>query len=187
MAESGRLKDAEEKFILQTLPGLDFYGSYPGTIVAQNGQTFDFQPDTDLLPGVKGLTFDLGPGVEVTVDTSQNPRAQLYFQGGNPSLPALALAGNPGLASYQVTAEEQIVLDAPLVELGSPATDFLIKGTTYLEALATFNSGFAAFLTQLGAAVTVAQVAAAAATFAPILATFTTAAADSISLVSETA
>jgi hypothetical protein len=188
MGEQGRLKDAEEKFILQTLPGIDFNAEYPGTIVAQNGQQFDFQPDDPDLPGIQGLDFYTGsPGISITVDPTASPRAVLFFEGGNPGAPKLSCFGNPGLLSYQISAGEQIALAAPNVQLGSDPTDFLIKGTSYLEALATFNTGFAAFLSALGSATTFLQVNTAAATFAPILADFTTAAADSISTVSETA
>jgi hypothetical protein len=189
MAESGRLKDAEEKFIEQTLPGIDYLAHYPGTIVSQSGQTFDFQPDSDRVPGLQGLTLNTGPGVSVTIDPLESPRATLFFANGDPGDPQLALGDTPGLVTYEISAAEEISLSAPSVKLGPAPTDFVIKGTAYLSALATFNSGFNAFLVALnppGPPLTIAQVQAAAVTFLPFLEAFTSAAALTASVVTET-
>ena len=94
MSEQGRLKQALERFVQATLPQVDYYAQYPGTIVAQSGQLFDFQPDSPDLPGLQGLAFYSGtPGVTITVDTSQNPRAVLFFQDHDPAQPALSFFG----------------------------------------------------------------------------------------------
>lgn len=189
MAEAGRLKDAEEKFIEQTLPGIDYLAHYPGTIVSQSGQTFDFQPDSDRVPGLQGLTLNTGPGVEVTIDPLASPRATLFFANGDPGLPQLAIGDTPGLVTYKVSAAEQISLSAPSVQLGPAPTDFVIKGTTYLAALATFNAQFAIFLAALnpvGPPLTIAEVQSAAAAFQTPLTTFADAAALTASLVTET-
>lgn len=103
MAEESRLKMALEKFVQQTIPGVDYLAQYPGTIVAQSGQTFDFQPDSPKVPGVSGLKFYSGfPGVTLTVDPSKSPRAVLFFENGDPGAPALAFFGNPGLQSLVI-------------------------------------------------------------------------------------
>lgn len=120
MSEEGRLKTGLEKFIDQAIPGVDYLAQYPGTIVAQNGQLFDFQPDSSKLNGIQGLAFYSGtPGIQITVDTSAQPRAVLFFQGGSPSAPALSFFGNPGLSTLSLTAESSLSLVAPAVNLGS--------------------------------------------------------------------
>ena len=100
---SGRLQDAENAIILQALPGVDFLALYPGVIISQSGQLFDFQPDSPKLPGFKNLKFYSGsPGVEITVDPTQSPRAVLFFEGGSPAGAALAFFSFAGLSLLQL-------------------------------------------------------------------------------------
>ena len=122
MAEQGRLKMALEKFIQQTLPGVDYLAQYEGTIVSQKDQTFDFQPDSDKVPGISGLSFYTGPGVTLTLDTDQKPRAVLFFAGGSPQSPRLGFAGMPGLKVYSLQAETEIEILAPTVKIGNNAS-----------------------------------------------------------------
>ena len=133
MAEEGRLKMALEKFVEQTIPGIDYLAQYPGAIVSQNGQTFDFQPDSKDVPGIAGLSFYSGtPGVSITVDPTQRPRATLFFENGNPKSPALAFFANPGLVTFNLIASQSISLSAPKVNLGGTNPgDKLILGSTY--------------------------------------------------------
>jgi hypothetical protein len=102
-SEEGRLKMSLERFVQQTIPGIDYFAEYPGTIISQSGQTFDFLPDSTKVPGIQGLSFYSGsPGITFTVDTSQSPRAVLFFGGGVPSGAAISCWGNPGLATLQI-------------------------------------------------------------------------------------
>ncbi len=103
MGEQGRLLEAEERIIVQTVPDIDYKAFYPGTIVSQNGQLFDFQPDSDKVPGQQGLKFYSGsPGIEITVDTNASPRAVLFFQNGDPRGAALAFFDFPGLSLLKI-------------------------------------------------------------------------------------
>jgi hypothetical protein len=120
--EASRLKSAFELVVEQTLPGVDFYAQYPGTIIAQNGQLFDFQPDNPVWPGIQGLKFYSGPGVTLTLDISMKPRAVLFFENYQPSSPALGLLGNPGLVTHSLNASQEIDILAPTVKVGNNAT-----------------------------------------------------------------
>lgn len=149
MSEDGRLKDAIEKFVVQTLPGINFYAQYPGAIISQTGQTFDFQPDDPSMPGVKGLSFYAGsPGIAITVDTTQSPRAVMFFAGFQPSAPALGLFGNPGLAKLSISASQEIDLLAPAVKIGNNATLEAARKTDAVQAA----TSMAAFITSVIAA-----------------------------------
>jgi hypothetical protein len=172
MANQGRLKQTLDNFVAQSIPGVDYLASYPGTIISQSGQAFDFNPDSSIMPGLQGLSFYGGhPGITITIDPAQNPRAVLFFAGGDPRLPSLCLGGSAGLLALTITAEESIQLSAPSVQLGSSPTDFLVRGTTYRAAEDVL---FAALNTELAAAGSALASAGAAATFtlaAPFLAT----------------
>jgi hypothetical protein len=103
MPERGRLWVAFERLAHTALPSIDYCAQYPGTIVSQNGQLFDFQPDSTKLPGIQGIGFYSGsPGITFNVNTSQNPRAVLFFENANPAAPALSCWGNPGLLSLAI-------------------------------------------------------------------------------------
>jgi hypothetical protein len=160
VAEEGRLKQALERFVQATLPQIDYFAQYPGTIISQNGQLFDFLPDSPAVPGLQNLAFYSGtPGVTLTVDTTQNPRAVLFFQNHDPAQPALSVFANPGLKTYALMAEESLSFIAPAVALGAAAGNAglnpLILSTNYYGAentwFAAISAAFAAILTYINA------------------------------------
>lgn len=160
MAEQGRLKLSLALFVKQVFPGIDYRAQYPGRLVAQNGQLFDFQPDSPKVPGIQGLPFYSGtPGVEITVDFNQSPRAVLYFRNGVPAGAALALFENPGLATFKLTAETEIDVLAPLVKVGNAATLAAARVTDPVAAatsMASFITAvIAAFAGNSGVPVTI--------------------------------
>lgn len=103
--ERGRLWIALKQLTEAALPQVDYAAHYPGAIVKQNGQLFDFQPDSDKLPGIQGIGIYVGiPGVTFVVNTSENPRAVLFFENVSPAGAKLGLAGYNGLLSLSIGA-----------------------------------------------------------------------------------
>jgi hypothetical protein len=141
MAEEGRLKLALERFVEATIPGIDYLAQYPGTITSQSGQLFDFTPDSPKVPGLQGLKFYSGsPGITFTVDTSANPRAVLFFEGGVPSGAALNCWGNPGLATLQIGGSGPAaarVGDLVTITVADIAALTLVAGPSKLPVTAT--------------------------------------------------
>jgi hypothetical protein len=180
MSESGRLKIALERFIQATIPGVDYLAHYPGTVVAQNGQAFDFEPDSATVPGVQGVPCFAGcPGLTFMVDPSQSPRAVLFFPDGTPASAALGFWGSPGLISLSLSASDSLVFAAASVALGSAsAVQASVRGTIYRAAEDSMLQG-------LSEAATACAIAAGAPTWAvagPALVTAFTAMTTAISL-----
>ena len=154
MSEEGRLKLSLERFIEHALPGIDYLAQYPGTIQAQNGQLFDFLPDSAKVPGIQGLAFYAGtPGIQITVDLSMSPRAVLFFAGGDPSGAALSSFGNPGLHALSISASDEVDILAPSVKVGDNAslaaareTDPVASATsmtTWISSVTAYINGIA--------------------------------------------
>lgn len=149
-----RTSQGAAAFVLAQSPRRLYQSEWPGVVVAQGGpDSFDFQPDDPRLPGVSGVPMRLPvPGVTVTVDPSQRPRALLAFAQGDPSKPELHLWERPGLSALVVQATSKISFLAPAVNFGGdPATDALVKGTSFKSAFDTWLLALDAMLTALGA------------------------------------
>jgi hypothetical protein len=126
MAEEGRLKIAFDRLVSARLPLVDYAAAYPGTIVAQNGQTFDFDPDSDKLPGIQGIGIYCGaPGISFTIDPSQSPRAVLFFAGSSPAGAALGMWGFPGLVSLQIGSNASLAAARVTDKVEIALTDLL--------------------------------------------------------------
>ena len=148
MSEEGRFKTAIERIIEQTIPQVDYFAQYPGVIVSQSGQTFDFQPDSPNLPGLTGLKFYSGtPGIEITVDKTKTPRAVLFFENGSPAAPALSVFSAPGLATIKLTASTEIDLLAPTVKVGNNATLNAARKTDAVSAATSMAAWIQAVIT----------------------------------------
>lgn len=153
MAEEGRLKQAIERFVLSTMSGVDYLAQYPGNIVSQSGQLFDFQPDSPSVPGLKNLAFYSGtPGITLTVNPAQQPRAVLFFQGGDPSQPALSFFSNPGLETYTLTAGQKVTVASPLVAIGNGASLAAARVTDPVAANGLMTAWMAQVVAQCAAA-----------------------------------
>lgn len=115
-----RTSQGAAAFVLAQLPRRLYQAQWPGVVVAQGGpDSFDFQPDDPRLPGVSGVPMRLPvPGVTITVDPSQRPRAMLAFAQGDPSKPELRLWERAGLQHLALAAAASISIDAPALNLG---------------------------------------------------------------------
>ena len=127
---------------------------YPGVVVAQGGpDSFDFRPDDLRIPGVSGVPVRLPtPGVTITVDPAQRPRALLAFAGGDPSKPELHLWERAGLQQLDVSASVAVSIDAPVVNFGDATAavgrvgDAVSSATsmaTWISAVTVFVNGLA--------------------------------------------
>lgn len=148
-----RAKAGNAAFVRALFPRRLYLVQYGGVVVAQSGDnSFDFQPDDERIPGVSGVPLKLpAPGVTVTVDVSQRPRALLGWANGDPAKPELRLWESPGLAELAVQASALVSLDAAQVKLGAAAVDAIIKGTTFQASFNTWSLALDVILTALGA------------------------------------
>ena len=106
-------------FVRGLFPRIDYLARYPGTIVSQSGNLFDFQPDSPNLPGMSGLPVRFGmPGVTVQLNLANKPRCLLGFDGGNPSAPYLELWEQPGLSTLTMDPLASINLGPAAAAVG---------------------------------------------------------------------
>jgi hypothetical protein len=132
-----RVKAGLAAFVRGVHPRLDYLARYPGTVVAQAGpNSFDFQPDSPLVPGVSGVPVRFGlPGVVVQLVLEGKPRALLGFAGGDPSAPFLDLWEQPGLDSLTVDPAATVNLGpaaAPVGRVGDQVQVVITAGSLTL-------------------------------------------------------
>ena len=174
MISVSRDKSGLQAFVLAQLPRLDYLASYSGRVVQQRGpNSYDVQMDSPDLPGFSGIPVKLPtPGITISLDASQSPRVIVGFANGDPQSPEIRGWELPGLAGLSI-------VPTGLVQLGGdPATDFVMRGTTYRSAESTLNTAWNAFVTATAA---IPGMAAASATMVAALTAFEAGAATYLS------
>jgi hypothetical protein len=126
---SDRAKNGLEQFVLSLFQRNLYLTSPVGTVVQQRGDdSLDVQLDDPRFPGMTSVPLRTGfPGLQVKV--APKSRVRVFWDNGDPSKPSASLFDAAAGSSLEVD------LVATLVALGSQsAADFLVKGTTYLNA-----------------------------------------------------
>jgi hypothetical protein len=174
-----RTKAGAAAFISAQFPRRLYLAEYSGRVVAQGGpNSFDFQPDDTRIPGVSGIPLRLpAPGITITVNPAEQPRALLAFADGDPAKPELRLWESPGLAQLVIQAATLISLEAAQLKLGAAATEAVLKGTSYKAAFDAWRGALDTYLAAIATAVnglTVGALIPSTATYVASEATFAT-------------
>ena len=108
---------------------LAYQGLYPGTVRAQDGDTFSVELDPPVdLPPLSGVPIRSGvAGVKVTV--SSGARVVVTFERGDPSRPVAALWGDSTVTALRVNAGNRgVARDADSVSVTIPVGAFIPAG-----------------------------------------------------------
>jgi hypothetical protein len=127
-------------------PEVPFLKSYTGAVVAQRGgNSFDFVPDDDTMPGMSGIPMKLPfPGLSFNLVPGSSARAVIRFAQGSPSTPEIHLWEAPGMQSWELDAAESVTVGCPQINLGSSiAIHPMILGDLYLLAESALFAGLA--------------------------------------------
>lgn len=140
-----RTKAGLQAFISAMTPDEPFGHLYPGTIINQRGSnSFDFQPDSPLVPGMAGIPIqNPTPGITFTVDTTKNPRALLGFQDKDPQRPVILLWEAPGLSSMTFDPQATINMgpaSAPVGRVGDSVSVTIPMGALAIATTGTATS-----------------------------------------------
>lgn len=150
-----RTKAGAAGFISAQFPRRLYLAEYSGRVIAQAGpNSFDFQPDDSRIPGVSGVPLKLpAPGITITVDPGQQPRALLGFADGDPAQPEIRMWESPGLAQLAVHAATLISMEAAQIKLGAAAVEAVLKGTSYKAAFDSWRGALNTYLAAIATAV----------------------------------
>jgi hypothetical protein len=104
------LRSTIEALILQVMGPIDTWATYPGTVIAQHGNTLDVELDDQRYGrGITQLTYRSGiPGAAVTVP--KGTRVAVGFDEGRRDLPYVAdfLGGTPLTVTFNATTKVTI-------------------------------------------------------------------------------
>lgn len=163
-----RLTQAVRSIVRSLTSHMDYFAVYPAKVVSQNADgTLELQPDDQRIPGLTKVPIRYGiPGV--TAKVASGARVNVHFEGGDPGSPMAALWQSGTLNEVTVTAATKVTVSAPTIEadagasgtvtvkggtinLGDPATDAALKGTTYTNAETVFLTALSAYVTGIAA------------------------------------
>lgn len=112
-----RGKEFLRLIIRAVLSELLYHVQWMSTVVVQDDDgTLQVQPDSKLIPGMKGVKIRLGlPGVEVKV--KPQARVMVGFENGDPQKPYAHVWDMATLDSIKFTGATSLNINAPTVEL----------------------------------------------------------------------